>query len=106
MKFIGRVGIRKTRVIKLHISIQKFIKKTIFLGVFKRYSRQLKPLIFVLAVIVAKGIRKQQYEKLETEVLSTLGIKNWNVVPYFDAYVTVKSRQTLGNYVINESINI
>ena len=54
--------------------------------------------IIVLAVVVIKSIRKQQYEKLETEVLSTLGFNNWNLVSYFDAYVTVKSRQTLGKY--------
>ena len=55
-------------------------------------------LIIVLAVIVAKSIRKRQYEKLEAEVLNTLGVNSWNFVPYFDTYVTVKSRQALGNY--------
>lgn len=54
--------------------------------------------IIVLAVVVINSIRKQQYEKLETEVLSALGFNNWNLVSYFDAYVTVKSRQTLGKY--------
>ena len=62
-------------------------------------------LIIVLAVIVAKSIRRRQYKELEAqykeleaEVLSTLGFSNWNFVPYFDTYVTVKSRQTLGKY--------
>lgn len=54
--------------------------------------------IIVLVVVVVKSIRKQQYEKLETEVLSTLGFNNWNLVSYFDEYVTVKSRQTLEKY--------
>ena len=39
--------------------------------------------IIVLAVVVIKSIRKQQYEKLETEVLSTLGFNNRNLVSYF-----------------------
>lgn len=55
-------------------------------------------LIIVLTILVVKCIRKQQYKKLETEVLNKLGFKNWHVVSYFDAYITVKSRQTLGNY--------
>ena len=55
-------------------------------------------LCIVFAVIVAKSIRKRQYEKLEAEVLNTLGVNSWNFVPYFDTYVTVKSRQALGNY--------
>ena len=61
-------------------------------------------LIIVLAVIVAKSIRKRQYEKLEAEVLNTLGVNSWNFVPYFDTYVTVKSRQALGNYFSRLSV--
>jgi hypothetical protein len=35
---------------------------------------------------------------LETEVLKKLGFPNWNVVSYYDEYVTVKSRQSLEKY--------
>jgi len=57
------------------------------------------PLVIVIIVfIVFKIIRKNKYKKLETEVLNTLGFQNWNVVSYFDDYVTVKSWQSLQKY--------
>ena len=43
-------------------------------------------------------IAEQKYKKLETEVLKELGFENWNIISYFDEYVTVKSRQTLEKY--------
>lgn len=55
-------------------------------------------LIIIMVAIVVKSIRKQQYEEMEAEILSTLGFYNWNFVSYFDTYVTVKSRQALSNY--------
>lgn len=53
--------------------------------------------IFVI-IIVVKIIMEQQYKKLETEVLKELEYPNWNIISYFDEYVTVKSRQTLEKY--------
>lgn len=52
----------------------------------------------VVAVIVIKFVRKNQYRKLETDILNELGIPYWNAVHYIDEYVTVKSRQSLEKY--------
>ena len=38
-------------------------------------------------------LKKVKYRKLETEVFNELGISSWEIVPYFDANVRVKSRQ-------------
>ena len=54
--------------------------------------------IIILAIIAVKSIRRRQYKKLESEVLGELGFYNWNIVSYFDEFVTVKSRQTLEKY--------
>ena len=35
---------------------------------------------------------------METEVLQKLGFPNWSIIPYFDEFVTVKSRQALEKY--------
>lgn len=55
-------------------------------------------LIIILVIIVVRHTRKQQYKKLEAEVLNKLGFPNWDIVPYFDEYIIVKSRQTLEKY--------
>lgn len=55
-------------------------------------------LIIIIAVVVIEAIRKQQYKKLESEILGKLGFSNWNIVSYFDESVTVKSRQALEKY--------
>lgn len=52
----------------------------------------------VVAVIVIKFVRTNQYRKLETDILNELGIPYWNAVHYIDEYVTVKSRQSLEKY--------
>lgn len=54
--------------------------------------------IIILAIVVIKSIRRHQYKKLEAEILGKLGFYNWNIVPYFDKSVTVKSRQALEKY--------
>ncbi len=48
----------------------------------------------------AKAIRQreEQYQKLENDVLKELGFPNWNIISYFDEYITVKSRQALEKY--------
>lgn len=52
-------------------------------------------IIFLIIVLI---VMEQKYKKMETEVLKELGFSNWNIIPYFDEYVTVKSRQTLEKY--------
>ena len=59
--------------------------------------------IFVLCVVAIfalaiHAIIEKKYKKLECEVLKQLGFSNWNIVPYFDTSVIVKSRQTLEKY--------
>lgn len=57
-------------------------------------------IIFVAIVItvLVLGISEMKYQKLETEVLKKLGFANWNIIPYIDKNVTVKSRQALEKY--------
>lgn len=47
----------------------------------------------------ARAIReKEEYEKIEQEILRKLGIGAWNEIPYFDSRIVVKSRQMLEKY--------
>ena len=55
-------------------------------------------LAIIVTIIAAKIITEQKYKKLEAEVLRELGFSNWDIISYFDEYVTVKSRQTLEKY--------
>lgn len=59
-------------------------------------------IIFVIAIvitiIVVQNVREKKYKELEYEVLSELGFPGWDIVPYIDASVTVKSRQVLDKY--------
>ena len=55
-------------------------------------------IIAIITIITIKIIRKHKYKKLSSEILSELGFSNWNIVSYFDASVTVKSRQALEKY--------
>lgn len=52
----------------------------------------------VVAIIVIKFVRRNQYRKLEIDVLNELGIMYWNSIHYIDEYVTVKSRQSLEKF--------
>lgn len=52
----------------------------------------------VVAIVAFMIMRKKQYENLEAEALLSLGFSNWNIIPYIDEYVTVKSRQALEKY--------
>lgn len=54
--------------------------------------------VIIITIIVVKNIVGRKYKELESEVLQELGFSNWNVISYFDEYVTVKSRQTLEKY--------
>ena len=55
-------------------------------------------LAVIIAIVTVKSINEKKYRELETEVLKKLGFSNWNVVSYYDEYVTVKSRQSLEKY--------
>lgn len=52
----------------------------------------------IVIIITVKIVTEQKYKQLEAEVLKELGFSNWNIISYFDEYVTVKSRQTLEKY--------
>lgn len=54
--------------------------------------------IFKFIIRIVKFIIEEKYKKLEVEALQELGFSNWNIISYFDDYVTVKSRQTLEKY--------
>lgn len=42
--------------------------------------------------------REEEYRKLSEEALKSMGLLSWNLVPYFDESIVVKSRQTLEKY--------
>ena len=52
----------------------------------------------LVALVAFKIIAKIDYNNMESAVLQELGFKDWNIVPYFDYSVTVKSRQALEKY--------
>lgn len=58
------------------------------------------PIVLIALIIkaIVKKTKDTQYKKLESEVLKELGFANWNVIPFFDEHVIVKSRQALENY--------
>lgn len=55
-------------------------------------------LIVVVFILVFEINSEQKYKKLESEVLNKLGFPNWQVIPYIDKFMTVKSRQMLDKY--------
>lgn len=55
-------------------------------------------LVLIIIFVVVKIVLENKYKQLETEVLKELGFSSWNIISYFDEYVTVKSRQTLEKY--------
>lgn len=55
-------------------------------------------LAVIIVIVTVKSINEKKYRELESEVLKKLGFQNWNVVSYYDEYVTVKSRQALEKY--------
>jgi hypothetical protein len=54
--------------------------------------------IIVIIAFIKYFENEKKYLELETDVLTKLGFTNWNVISYFDEYITVKSRQALENY--------
>ena len=57
--------------------------------------------LVALAAIIAVIIYfVMKYDKLNKEILSALGYTKWNIVPYYDDSIVVKSRQSLEKYDI------
>lgn len=54
--------------------------------------------VVIIALIIIKIMRNQQYKKMEKDVLRELGFQNRNMIPYIDEDITVKSRQSLEKY--------
>ncbi len=55
-------------------------------------------LILVALLGVYSIIKSLKYRKLESEALTELGFSSWDIVPFIDDTVIVKSRQALENY--------
>ena len=51
--------------------------------------------VVIIALIIIKIIRNQQYKKMEKDVLRKLEFQNRDMIPYIDEGITVKSRQSL-----------
>ena len=56
-------------------------------------------IVIVLALISAslakENVNEKWYNQLEKEVIQKLGFPNWDIIPYVDISVVVKSRQAL-----------
>lgn len=56
-------------------------------------------IIVVATLAIVHGvIAEKRYNELQVEVLKTLGFPNWDIVPYYDEYITVKSRREFEKY--------
>lgn len=68
----------------------------------EKYSILIVAVIIVvfiaLFIKIQKLLNDKKYLDLEAEVLRSLGFPNWEVAPYADEYVTVKSRKSLESY--------
>lgn len=58
--------------------------------------------LLILLGIVFFIVWEVKYILLDGEILKNLGYKDWNIVPYLDKEITVKSRQTLEKYDITK----
>lgn len=54
--------------------------------------------VIIVIIIIVKIIIEQKYKQLEADVLRELGFSNWDIIPYVDDYIIVKSRQTFEKY--------
>ena len=50
-------------------------------------------IVIIVAAVVAGIVIKSKCEELEAEMLGELGFSDWNVVPYIDDFIAVKSHQ-------------
>lgn len=55
-------------------------------------------IVLIIIYFIVWYINEKKYNELQAAVLKELGLPGWNVVPYLDSYVTVKSRATLEKY--------
>lgn len=56
-------------------------------------------IIVVATLAIVHGvIAEKRYNELQVEVLKTLGFPNWDIVPYYDEYIPVKSRREFEKY--------
>ena len=56
--------------------------------------------IIIITIMIVHNVRERKYKELEAEVLDIFGLHDWDVISFFDLYITVKSRQTLDKYDI------
>lgn len=61
-------------------------------------GRKMLSYVIIIAIVAYMIISRKKYIQLNTEVLLSLGLPNWNVVSYYDETVTVKSRAALEKY--------
>ncbi len=55
-------------------------------------------IIMVIGIFAFMTVNKNKYMQLSTEILQYLGLRNWNVISYYDETVAVKSRAALEKY--------
>ena len=85
-------------IISRAVSVTRYSYERISGEVMKDTILVIIGLIIVAAVITVIIVCKVKYNKLEAEILSTLGLSGWNNAPYYDDRIVVKSRQTLEKY--------
>lgn len=54
--------------------------------------------VIIASILAIKITNEKRYKELESEILKKLGFLNWDIVPHYDEFVVVKSRQTLEKY--------
>lgn len=54
--------------------------------------------VIIASILAIKITNEKRYKELESEILKKLGFSNWDIVPHYDEFVVVKSRQTLEKY--------
>lgn len=66
----------------------------------KEGKRLIVLIIAIISVLIISYsiIANKKYRTLQAEVLTALGFASWDIVSYFDEYISVKSRQTLEKY--------
>lgn len=55
-------------------------------------------LVVIIAWFVMKTVNEKRYKQLRAEIIQELGFSDWNIIPYIDTSVVVKSRQALEKY--------
>lgn len=55
-------------------------------------------LVVIIVWFVMKTVNEKRYKQLKAEIIQELGFSDWNIIPYIDTSVVVKSRQALEKY--------